>query len=282
MTTRDATAPRPPLVVFADLDGTLLRHEDYDPAPARAALAELARRGIPVVIASSKTRAEIEAWQSRLGIRGPFISENGGALHLPPGSAVRPAGLEADVAGRLRVRFGPSYPRLREELGRIAREMGVPLRGFGDMGDAEIGRHTGLSGDDLARAREREYDEPFVPSRPLTAKEADRLEVLASARGLRVTRGGRFHHLAGPGTKGSAARCLLAAYGKPPVASLGVGDGPNDVELLKVVDRPVVVARPDGSHAPELRAALPHARFTRGIGPEGFTEAILEHLTRSG
>ena len=56
------------LVVFTDLDGTLLRHEDFDWSPAREALAELARRRIPLVIASSKTRAEIEVWRSRLGV----------------------------------------------------------------------------------------------------------------------------------------------------------------------------------------------------------------------
>jgi mannosyl-3-phosphoglycerate phosphatase len=62
------------------------------------------------------------------------------------------------------------------------------------------------------------------------------------------------------------------------VRSLGIGDGPNDLELLEVVDRPVVVARPDGTHAPELRTGLPHARFTAESGPEGFREALLAYL----
>jgi hypothetical protein len=47
------------------------------------------------------------------------------------------------------------------------------------------------------------------------------------------------------------------------------------------MDRPVAVARPDGTHAPELVAGLPHARFTRGIGPEGFAEAVLGFLGES-
>jgi len=52
-------SPAPAMVVFTDLDGTLLRHEDYSWLPAGPALAELRRRRIPLVIASSKTRAEI-------------------------------------------------------------------------------------------------------------------------------------------------------------------------------------------------------------------------------
>jgi mannosyl-3-phosphoglycerate phosphatase len=276
--TEPHTAPR--LIVFTDLDGTLLRHEDYDWSPARDALAELARRRIPLVIASSKTRSEIEAWQSRLGIRDPFISENGGALFVRPGATPHPIPGSRPVAGYLRHKFGESYSRLRKGLGSLAVEIGVPLRGFRDMSLEEIQRLTGLSGDDLKRVKRREFDEPFVPDRPLSKEEEARLETAAAALGLRVTRGGRFHHLTGPSDKGRAARMLIACYDSAgsPVRSLGLGDGPNDLELLRVVDRPIVVARPDGTHDPGLRRDLPQAHFTTRAGPEGFNEAILSFL----
>ena len=76
-------------------------------------------------------------------------------------------------------------------------------------------------------------------------------------------------------------RILLSGYraGGRDVVSMGLGDGPNDLELLRAVDVAVVVARPDGSHAPELRAGLPRARFTRGAGPVGFAEAVLDYLS---
>ena len=282
MSTTPGPVPAPPLIVFTDLDGTLLRHEDYDWSPARDALGELTRRRIPLVIASSKTRAEIEAWRSRLGNQDAFISENGGALHVPPGATPRPPTLAALHRGYFCVRFGATYPRLRGCLRVISRELGVRLRGFGDMGTLEIERRTGLSGEELSLAKEREYDEPFLPVRPLGAEEESRLDAMAGVLGLRVTHGGRFYHLIGPSSKGAAARLLLSAYssGGAPIPSLAFGDGPNDLELLQVVDRPVVVARPDGTHAPELRAGLPQARFTRGSGPEGFSEAVLEYLAR--
>ena len=111
----------PSMVVFTDLDGTLLRHEDYSWLPARAALAELRRRRIPLVIASSKTRAEIVRWRSRLGNRDPFISENGGALCIPPGATPRTIPLASMNRGYLCVRFGAGYPRLRGCLKIISR-----------------------------------------------------------------------------------------------------------------------------------------------------------------
>jgi len=45
----------PALVVFSDLNGTLLDHETYDWTPAKPALDRLARQGCPVILSSSKT-----------------------------------------------------------------------------------------------------------------------------------------------------------------------------------------------------------------------------------
>jgi len=270
------TDTEPRWLVVTDLDGTLLRHEDYDWSAARPALDELARRGIPCVLASSKTRAEIEAWRARLGNRDPFISENGGALYVPPGSTPRPPEGARALHGYQVVVLGADHARLRAGLAGIAAALGVGLRGFGDMAPAEIAGLTGLTGEDLALASLREYDEPFVPERPLDASEEHRLAALAAERGLRVTRGGRFHHLIGPGSKGDAVRRLLEActVGGVRPRLLCAGDGPNDLEFLALADRAVVVARPDGSHAPELREGLPGAHFTSGIGPEGFREGV--------
>ena len=71
------------LVVFTDLDGTLLDHETYSYGPAQEALDLLERKRIPLILCSSKTRAEIELIQLDLRLRHPFISENGGAIFMP-------------------------------------------------------------------------------------------------------------------------------------------------------------------------------------------------------
>ena len=48
-----------PLLLFSDLDGTLLDHDSYDFAPARPALDALKGIGAGVVLATSKTAAEV-------------------------------------------------------------------------------------------------------------------------------------------------------------------------------------------------------------------------------
>ena len=88
------------LVVFTDLDGSLLDEQTYSWAPAQEALEGLRARGIPVVPCSSKTREEIDALVAALRLDGPFIGENGGGIGIPAGHPpVGPPGGSRSGAG---------------------------------------------------------------------------------------------------------------------------------------------------------------------------------------
>ncbi len=271
------TAARNRLVVFTDLDGTLLDAATYSYAPARPALKALAASGAPLVFCTSKTRAETEVWRRRLGNRSPFVVENGGAVFIPRGAFPFPFEPDRREGGYDVVVLGADYARLRAALEDIRVEIGG-LRGFGDMGDEEVARLTGLPPGEAALARRREFDEPFVLEGP---GEALAIEAMAEARGLRVTRGGRFFHLTGPSDKGAAVRRLVGLYARtiegPLTAALG--DSGNDRPMLEAVDIPVLVARPDGSHDPAID--LPGLRRTPGAGPTGWNAAVLEILRQT-
>src|SRR5688572_23204941 len=71
------------MLLISDLDGTLLDRETYSFTAAIPALHQLRERQIPLVLCTSKTRAEVEAVRVALGNRHPFIVENGGAIFLP-------------------------------------------------------------------------------------------------------------------------------------------------------------------------------------------------------
>ena len=47
------------------------------------ALQKISSAQIPLIICTSKTRAEIEVWRKKLNNDAPFISENGGAIFFP-------------------------------------------------------------------------------------------------------------------------------------------------------------------------------------------------------
>ncbi len=67
-------------IIFTDLDGTLLDHDTYAWKEAEPALDLCKTLKVPVILASSKTRAEMETIRREMSISDPFIAENGGGI----------------------------------------------------------------------------------------------------------------------------------------------------------------------------------------------------------
>ena len=265
--------PRRQLVVFSDLDGTLLDHDTYSFDDARPALERLGHAGVPLVLCTSKTRAEVEPLRAALDNDSPFIVENGGAIMIPDGyfSVEIDAADSARSEGMLVVPLGDSYETLVAALARASRESGVRVRGFADMTDAEVADATGLSLDQARLARRRDFDEPFEI---IDADRADALLAAIEREGKRWTAGGRFHHITGATDKAAAVRRVAELYRREAgaVTTVGVGDAPNDAELLGVVDIPIVMA---SGRADEIVRLVPRATVTRVPGPAGWNEAML-------
>jgi len=68
------------IIVFTDLDGTLLHPKTYSFDAAMPALKLIKEKDIPLILCSSKTRAEIEVYRKKLDNQHPFVSENGGGI----------------------------------------------------------------------------------------------------------------------------------------------------------------------------------------------------------
>jgi mannosyl-3-phosphoglycerate phosphatase len=265
------------LVVFSDLDGTLLDHDTYSHAPAAEALDLLERRRIPLILCSSKTRAEIELIQVDLRVPHPFISENGGAVFVP--REYFPFKIEGarDFQGYEAIEFGTPYWQLVRVLHCVRAELGIRVVGFSDMSVQEVAQDCKLSLAEARLAKLREYDEPFRFLHSSPAVRSRLLNALHRA-GLRCARGGRYYHVTGVADKGLAIRRLKSLYGQAwgKVKAVGLGDSLNDLSLLQEVDVPVVVRNPACVAATGLLRKVPTARLTKAPGPSGWNEAILE------
>ena len=267
-------------IILTDLDGSLLDAMSYSCEAATEALQQIQGLGIPIVLVSSKTRAEIEPLRIRLRNGHPFIVENGGGIFVPRSYFPFPVEQSA-VRGRYHVvELGLPYTELRVALKEIEQNLGYRLLGFGDMSMEEIARYTGLSPADAALAKQREFDEPFLINHAgITCED---LRPYVESRGLRCTKGGRFFHLMGTSDKGRASRLVLEWYRRHAesqgreVVSIGLGDSLNDLPMLKAVDRPILVQKPDGTYDPDIH--LPHLHHAAGSGPIGWNKAVLAIL----
>jgi mannosyl-3-phosphoglycerate phosphatase family protein len=261
------------LVVFTDLDGTLLGHRTYSFEPALPALRLLKERGIPLVICSSKTRREIEEYQCRLQSFHPFITENGGGIFIPAGYFnFRIEGAETHREGRyLMIRLGARYTDLRGAMSDL-RRMGFKVKGFGDMSVDEVVRLTSLSQAEAQMALERDFDEPFVVEEG--EENIERLTDAVVSMGFHVTRG-RFFHILGESDKGKAMTILTGFYRREfgDVLTVALGDSPNDLPMLREADIPVAVMRPEGDY--DSRLSLPHLVRAPGVGPEGWNAEVI-------
>lgn len=270
------------LLIFTDLDGSLLDSVTHSFEPARPTLDVLQALSIPLVPVSSKTRMEIEQVRTRLDSTAPFVVENGGAVFVPPryfGDSVREAASSSDYEV---VEFGTPYATLRRTLIDVAAQAGVDLRGFGDMSVEELAERTGLSRQAATLAKQREYDEPFMIAGSSTA--APRVLTAIDDHKCRWTRAGRFYHLTGPNDKGRAIQLLSHWYRQTwchgnvrhDFLTVGIGDSLSDESMLEQVDYPILVQRPDGSYDQDVRVA--NLTYAQGPGPVGWSMAVMDLL----
>ena len=262
-------------VIFTDLDGTLLDYSSYSFEKALPALRMLKEKQVPVVICSSKTRREIEYYRERLGNVHPFISENGGGIFIPKDYfrfSVRDSGFPViEESNYLIIRLGAHYADLRKAIIELQSE-GFAVKGFGDMDIEEIAAVTGLTLEEAEMAKERDFDEPFVPDAHM---DIAGLLYAIEAKGFHVTQG-RFYHILGNSDKGKAVSIVIELYKKSfkEVVTIAIGDSPNDVSMLEKVDHPVIVRKPDGNYDPRITIA--NLIKADGIGPEGWNKAVDE------
>lgn len=238
------------LAVFTDLDNCLLDHDTYEYAPALEALGRLRQLNARVIFVTSKTRAEVEHWQAKMDLTHPSVVENGGAVILESGQAV--------VLGKPRETIVAS-------LAQAAQTAGARCRGFSVMPLDEIARRCAMPLERAGFAARRQYSEPFVLETP-DLEPALRSQM--EARGLRLTRGGRFHHALAHEGKEAGVRWLLQ---REPVVSIGIGDAPNDDGFLSLVDHPIKLPAGDAGPAAWNRAVLGvlQALSGRGLAIDG-------------
>jgi mannosyl-3-phosphoglycerate phosphatase len=269
------------LLVFTDLDGTLLDADTYSWGAARPALTVLLDSGAYLVPATSKTRAEVRPLQRALGSSSAAIVENGSEI-FGEEDVLRPIGAIECSDGGWEWASGPDHAEVLAALDDIGRQLGLGIRPFSRMSEQEAGEVTGLSRTDLAAARDRRHSEPFLAS----GADIDVLQAAAGPLGFEVTSGGRFFSLGGVQDKGAGVNRIVSACGAKgyTVVTAGLGDSLNDASLLRAVDYPILIPKPDGAHDPSVLGASVRLCLADRPGPAGWSAAVLTLLDcwRSG
>lgn len=271
------------IIVFTDLDGTLLDHYTYSFSPARKALKILKDHNIPLIFCSSKTSKEMIMWRKRLKNEHPFIVENGGAVYIPEGYFFNlPKNKNNSFINNYSV-FVLSRPgsEIIKIIKKIKKEYPCEIRYLSEMTPAEISKNTGLPLVQARYAKARNYNEPCVVH-DISGKETKLFLQAIHREGIRWTHGDRFTHFMSGSDKGKAVQWLTRLYKKNnperKIISIGIGDSLNDLPMLKAVDYPCIVQKYNGRYDPALRDNY----FYRAgkSGPEGWQRAVMRCFKR--
>jgi len=264
-----------PLVVFSDLDATLIGCDDYGFSAALPALLALRQASFPLIFCSSKTASEIQHHQSEMGLEGlPFVAENGGVIAVPRTLVIGDRDIQLETTGVLKV--GKNYESIRKALSQLASGINRQLVGFGDWDSEQLKAECGLSPAAAQRAKDRLCSEPF------RFEGGDKLKSDLLRKnlppGFHLSEGGRYFLLHGYHDKASGVSHLLQVLrdAGAEFITVGLGDAPADLGFLQLMNQVFVLPQPDGSF--KLDPAKHGFSAACEPAPTGWNQAIMQLL----
>ena len=270
------------VLIFTDLDGTLLNFKTFDVAPILPFISKLKDAGIQIIPNSSKCHFEIKEIISKINLQSPYITENGAAIYIPKnlflkqpqGSTeqgrnwVLKLGIEKDIINQ----------KIRQTNFRKYMKFILFLR---NMTKLQKSYYTGLKPESLDRTDEREFSEPLIWMGSNT--ELDNFKKALNEEGLSIIHGARLLHLTGLNTKGEAMKILSDYYSEidyfdnqetNEIKVISCGGSKNDLSMLEISDYAVVIRLPD--MRPISLKRKDNVFNSRKIAPLGWQETLEE------
>jgi len=277
-------APRQ--LVFSALEGALVDARTDSFSGAEEALSELHRRNIPLILLSSRTRAEIEPVRRKLEHGHPFITENGGGIFFPDGyfNLRIPGGVR--VGRYFCIAQGRPYEEVCEALNEIAGECHVGVTGFRDMNAREISANTGLRPQAAELAGDREFEEPFFFT-SADAAAIGRFVAAARGRGFDARPGSTFWRFSAGCDTARAVRTVAQLFRQATRLKLrlaGIGAGNEDLHWVQAMDQAILLSgsrsnEETTSGAPQIRPQARKVTRIEASGAAGWARAIFNIIS---
>ncbi|WP_143871813.1 HAD-IIB family hydrolase [Catenovulum sediminis] len=255
------------LLVFTDMDGTLLDHDTYDWQAALPSINTLKKMDVPIICNTSKTLAEVCQLHEQINLGDPFIVENGSAIYQPAENG------KTQLMHLIGARRADILDLLTKQ-----KSWDYQFEGFNDWTVEQVIQHTGLSASEALLSKKRDFSEPII----WQGSEQEKQQFITNLQkqNLMALQGGRFLSIQGQCNKGIALAWLKSHYSQKwgcPVLTVALGDSENDCAMLEEADVSVWIKR--HKPAPKL-ARKKQVYHSNAYGPAGWNESM-EHILQS-
>ena len=242
-------------LIFSDLDGTLLDHNNYTFDQALPALNWIKKKNIPLILASSKTYEEMLHLQSELMIDHPFIFENGSGIHFK----------------KKIIQFGFNLSLIHDKINSLNKEFNFNF--YSKLNVEEVIKLTGLSRQLAKASQNRLFSDPII----WLDREDKQYEFIniVSELGFNVIKGGRFLTICSHHDKSNALKWIKNEYEKQHEKSfltIGLGDGENDIKMIEASDIKILIKN-NNDHLKQANWI-----FSKQTGPKGWNDELLKVL----
>lgn len=263
------------LLVFTDLDGTLLDHYDYDFRPALPAIKLLTKFDIPIIPNTSKTRCELEILADKLNLSTPFIVENGASIFIPKTYLASQPDDTEEFQQYWVKRFCADRKHWIKTLNQQATDFHSLFIKFSDMSTKQLSDNTGLTEHQAQHANTREFSEPLLWQG--TDEQHTKFTAVMQKAGANVLKGGRFTHISGDSNKGRALTWLTNLFNhvrNTHHRTVALGDSYNDNDMLERADIAIQI-KSQVHEFPVLRRTDNVIQSTQ-FGPAGWNECLTD------
>ena len=255
------------ILLFTDLDGTLLNKKTFEFKAALKLIKNCISKGINIIPNSSKTDLELDEICENLEIPKVYISENGSFI------------------------YGLNF--LSENLNKkvhLSRNKAVIFKNFSDNINIKLQKKClilenetlqnqieilGLPHNKISKAMNRKFSMPFI----FLGNKEEEVELKNNVKkhGLNIQFGGRVFSLGDEVSKGNAMMrfiSLLSNETKKNYVSICVGDNENDFDMLDKSDYPCLVKNGPLKNINFKNQCV----FSKTEAPDGWVEVVNKTL----
>ena len=226
--------PKKKILIFTDLDGSLLDKETFKFDVIKDYFKELVRKGIIIIPNSSKTEAELLDFNEQNNLDLSFIAENGSSIH-------RLNKIHQNLPDKIIIsRTIDEIRNIYEE--NISIDFENKITHILELEREKQQKILGLPLDKIKLAIKRNHSIPIKFNG--TESEKNEFTKILKNSGLTIQTGGRIMNVCDNVNKSIAMSKALQLIRKQlddEVITIGVGDNENDIEMIEQTDYPCLV-----------------------------------------